>query len=63
MTQQELANKLGVTDRAVSNLEKGRRMPDYSIIMNLCNALGILLNELFNGQKIIENNAYKKISN
>ena len=63
MTQQELATKLGVTDRAVSNLEKGRRMPDYSIIMNLCNALGILLNELFNGQKIIENNAYKKISN
>ena len=52
MTQQDLANTLGVTDRAISNWENGRRMPDYSIIMNLCNILEISLNELFNGQKI-----------
>ena len=55
MTQQDLANILGVTDRAISNWENGRRMPDYSIIMNLCNILGISLNELFNGQKITNN--------
>ena len=61
MTQQELANKLGVTDRAISNWENGRRMPDYSIIMNLCKELNISLNELFDGQKIIDNN-YKEVA-
>ena len=31
MTQQELANKISVTDRAISNWENGRRLPDYSL--------------------------------
>lgn len=52
LTQQELANKLGVTDRAISNWENGRRLPDYSIIIELCNILEISLNELFAGEKI-----------
>ena len=39
MTQQELADKLGVTDRAVSNWENGRRLPDYSLLNDLCNIL------------------------
>ena len=32
MTQQELADKLGVTDRAISHWENGRRLPDYSLL-------------------------------
>ena len=52
MTQQELADKLGVTDRAVSHWENGRRLPDYSLLKDLCNILQISVNELFAGEKI-----------
>lgn len=52
MTQQELADKLNVTDRAVGNWENGRRLPDYSIIQDLCNELGITINELLSGEKL-----------
>ncbi len=51
LTQNELANKLGITDKAVSKWENGRCMPDYSIINDLCSILGISINELLNGQK------------
>lgn len=51
MTQQELANKIGVTDRAISKWENGRGMPDVSIMKDLCTILDISLNELFNGEK------------
>lgn len=54
MTQTELANILGVTDRAISNWENGRRLPDPSLMLNLCSNLGITLNELFAGEKIKE---------
>lgn len=60
ITQQELANKLNVTDRAVGNWENGRRMPDYSIIKDLCNELGITINELFAGEKIPDNQKEKQ---
>ncbi len=52
MTQQELALKLNVTDRAISNWENGRRMPDISLFKPLCSELGISINELLNGEKI-----------
>ena len=51
MTQQDLATKLNVTDRAISNWENGRRLPDYSLIKNLCDELGITINELLSGEK------------
>lgn len=54
LTQQELANKIGVTDRAISNWENGRRMPDLSLIKSLCDELGITINELLSGEKIKE---------
>lgn len=54
MTQKELAEKLGVTDRAVSNWENGRRLPDVSLYKELCDILGITLNEFFAGEKIKE---------
>lgn len=52
MTQQELADKLNVTDRAVGNWENGRRMPDVVFYKPLCEILGISLNELLSGEKI-----------
>ena len=61
MTQQQLADKLNVTDRAVSNWENGRRLPDYSILKELCNILEISINELFVCKKIEKEN-YKEIA-
>ena len=55
MTQKDLADKLGVTDRAVSKWENGRGLPDLSLIQPLCEILGISVNEFFNAEKIEEN--------
>lgn len=52
ITQSELAEKLGVTDRAVSNWENGKNMPDLSLFKTLCDILGITINELMSGEKI-----------
>ena len=60
MTQQELADKLGVTDRAIGNWENGRRLPDYSIIQDLCKELDISINELFAGSRIKSNEREKQ---
>ena len=59
MTQQELATILGVTDRAISHWENGRRLPDYSLIRSLCAALDISVNELF-ACKRLKDEDYKK---
>ncbi len=47
ITQQELATILNVTDRAISNWEHGRRLPDYSLLAKLCDTLSISLDEIF----------------
>lgn len=52
MTQAELAKKLNITDRAVSKWETGKGMPDSSLMLALCDALGISVNELLSGEKI-----------
>ena len=52
MTQQDLANKIGVTDRAISKWENGRGMPDLSLMKPLCKELGITINELISGERI-----------
>ena len=52
LTQEELAEKLGVTDRAVSKWERGLNMPDASIMLDLTNILGISVNELLSGEVI-----------
>jgi len=60
LTQIQLAEKLGITDKAVSKWERGVAMPDTSIMPELCDILGISLNELFSGEKIdMENNTQK----
>lgn len=52
MTQSELAEKLGVTDKSVGNWENGRNMPDLSLFKPLCDELGITINDLLSGEKI-----------
>ena len=49
LTQEDLAEKLGVSKNAVSKWERGINMPDVSIMNKLCEILNISLNELFNG--------------
>ena len=57
LTQAQLAEKLGITDKAISKWERGIAMPDTSIMLELCNILGISVNELLSGEKInMENN-------
>ena len=51
-TQAQLAEKLGITDRAVSKWETGKGLPDASIMLELCNELGISVNELLSGEVI-----------
>ena len=50
LTQMQLAEKLGITDRAVSKWENGKSMPDASIMMELCGLLGITVNDLLCGE-------------
>ncbi len=53
MTQAVLAEKLGISDRAVSKWETGRSMPDSGIMLELCDLLKINVNELLSGEKIM----------
>ncbi len=52
LTQAQLAEKLNITDRAVSKWETGKSMPDSSIMLELCKILGITVNELLSGEEI-----------
>ena len=50
LTQMQLAEKLGLTDRAISKWETGRAMPDSSVMLELCAILKITVNDLLNGE-------------
>lgn len=50
LTQAQLAEKLNITDRAVSKWENGRSLPDSSIMLELCEILEITVNELLSGE-------------
>ena len=52
LTQAQLAEKLNITDRAVSKWETGKSMPDSSNMLELCGILGITVNELLSGKKV-----------
>ena len=52
LTQAALAEKLGITDRAVSKWENGKSMPDASIMLELCGILEITVNELLSGERL-----------
>ncbi|MCM1263460.1 MAG: helix-turn-helix domain-containing protein [Butyrivibrio sp.] len=53
MTQAALAEKLGLSDRAVSKWETGKSMPDSGIMLELCELLKINVNELLSGERIM----------
>lgn len=63
MTQQELANKLKITDRAISHWENGRSMPDAGIMLELCKVLDINVNELLSAKKIMEEKYNERAEN
>ena len=50
LTQEKLAEKLGVSNKTVSKWETGKCMPDYSVVKNLCEELGITVAELMDGE-------------
>ena len=52
LTQEQLAEKLYITNRAVSKWERGLSLPDADKMLELCNILDINVNELLNGEKI-----------
>ena len=55
----QLAEKLGITDRAISKWETGRAMPDSAIMLELCAALKISVNDLLCGE-VIQMDHYNK---
>lgn len=61
MTQLMLAEKLGISDRAVSKWENGKSMPDTSVMLELCDYLKINVNELLSGERIMEK-SYNKVA-
>ncbi len=62
MTQAQLAEKMNITDRAVSKWETGKSMPDSSIMLELCNILGVTVNELLSGERIEMDNYEEKVN-
>lgn len=52
LTQEQLAEKLGVTDKSISRWENGKTMPDLSLLQPLCKELNITINDLLNGEKV-----------
>ena len=52
LTQMQLAEKLNITDRAISKWENGKAMPDSSIMLDLCSELKISVNELLSGEMV-----------
>ena len=61
LTQMQLAEKLNITDRAISKWENGKAMPDSGIMLDLCKELKISVNELLSGEMIEMNNYNEKI--
>ena len=61
ITQQELAETLNITDRAISKWENGKCMPDVGIMQELCEILNITINDLFSGEVVNMKDTEKKL--
>ena len=61
MTQINLANKLGITDRAISKWENGRGLPDLSLLTPLCEILDVSINELLSGSRLDKKDYQEKL--
>lgn len=60
LTQAELAEKIGVSSKAVSRWETGRGLPEASLMAPLCEALGISVNELLAGERLSAEDAVQR---
>ena len=60
LTQEQLAEKLGVTSKSISRWENGKTMPDLSLMRPLCDILDITINELISGGRIDKKEYQKK---
>lgn len=58
LTQEQLAEKLGVSNKTISKWENGKCMPDYSIIEQVCRELSVALSELMNGEDTAEDSMW-----
>ena len=54
MTQEQLAEKMGVTDKSISRWENGKTLPDISILVALAEELNVEISELLNGRKMTQ---------
>ena len=63
LTQAQLAEKLNITDRAVSKWETGKAMPDTAIMIDLCKVLKITVNDLLTGERVTAENYNKELEN
>lgn len=61
LTQMNLAEKLNITDKAVSKWERGLSLPDSSIMLELCDILGITVNDLLSGRVITAENYNREL--
>lgn len=61
LTQSELAEKLGVTDKSISNWENGRNMPDLSLFKPICEILDISINDLLSGEEVPKNEYQERL--
>ena len=56
LTQKQLADLVGVSDKTISKWETGRGIPDTAIMNELCKVLGISINELLSGERLSNDN-------
>ena len=60
LTQRQLADKLGISDKTVSKWECGKGLPEVSLMLPLCASLGITVNDLLSGERVSGTNYPKK---
>lgn len=61
LTQMQLAEKLNITDRAISKWETGKSLPDSSVMLELCSILKITVNDLLSGEVVTVDNYNKEM--
>jgi len=59
-TQKQLAEQLGISDKTISKWETGNGMPEVSLMLPLCDALKINVNELLSGERLTEHNYHER---
>ena len=60
LTQRQLADKLGMSDKSISKWERGICLPDVSVFLDLCQILGISINEFLAGEDIVHEDLIQK---